>query len=63
LCTMSYLPRQYETGCWYHVYARCLLEVRMFETDGERNWFINQLDEGFSRRKVALGPFYLVDPH
>lgn len=60
---MAYPPRQYEDGCWYHVYARSLDEVRMFESDDERRWFINQLDDVLTRRKVTLGALCLMDTH
>lgn len=37
--------------------------MRMFDSNTEREWFINQLDEVFFRRSVALGALCLMDTH
>lgn len=56
-------PKQFHEGYWYHVYVRSLEEVRLFETDDERDWFLEKLDETFDRRKVTLGALCLMDTH
>jgi len=60
---MANKPRQYHEGYWYHVYARSLDELRLFETDEEREWFIEKLDTVFTRREVRLGALCLMDTH
>lgn len=60
---MTNPPRQYHEGYWYHVYARCLDGLRLFESDEERKWFISKLDNTFERLKVRLGALCLMDTH
>lgn len=56
-------PKQFHEGYWYHVYTRSLEEVRLFETDDDREWFLETLDETLTRRKVTLGALCLMDTH
>lgn len=60
---MASQPKQFHSGHWYHVYARSQDEVRLFEDDDEREWFINRLDSIFKRRDVGLGSLCLMDTH
>ena len=60
---MSNPPRQYHERYWYHVYSRSVAEVRMVETDAERRWFLEQMDEVFSHRTVTIGALCLLDTH
>lgn len=55
--------KQFHEGYWYHVYARAQDEVRLFESDAEREWFVDKLDEVFVRRNVGLGSLCLMDTH
>lgn len=58
------MPRkQFHEGYWYHVYARSLPELCLFESVDERSWFISKLDEIFSRRQVTVGALCLLDTH
>ncbi len=60
---MANKPKQFHQGYWYHVYARSVQEVPLFETDDERQWFLTTLDEVFARRKLGLGALCLMDTH
>ena len=60
---MGYPARQYHEGHWYHVYARGLSEVCLFESEEERTWFVEKLDTIFDRRHVSLGALCLMDTH
>lgn len=60
---MAKPPKQFHEGYWYHVYARSLEGVRLFASDEERDWFVVQLDEVFTRRRVSLGALCLMDTH
>jgi REP element-mobilizing transposase RayT len=55
--------KQFHEGSWYHVYTRSPEEVSLFETDEERSWFLQKLDEVFVRRDVSLGALCLMDSH
>ncbi|MFB6346659.1 MAG: transposase [bacterium] len=60
---MTNKPRQYHDGFWYHVYARCIDGLRLFQSDDEREWFLQKLDKIFNRRKLSLGALCLMDTH
>lgn len=60
---MSSLPKQFHEGYWYHVYARSIEEVPLFCMDSEREWFLEKLDDVFTRRQVSLGALCLMDTH
>lgn len=60
---MASRPKQFHEGYWYHVYARSPVELNLFETDEERVWFIDKLDEVFDRRRTSLGALCLMDTH
>lgn len=60
---MAHPPRQYIEGYWYHVYARSMEEVCLFENEAERVWFVQELDDIFTRRQCQLGAICLLDTH
>lgn len=60
---MANPPRQYHPGYWYHVYARSVEELPLFQTDEDRRWFVDKLDEVLDRRQVTLGSLCLMDTH
>lgn len=60
---MANQPKQFHEGYWYHVYVRAQEEVFLFESDDEREWFVDKLDEVFDRRDVGIGALCLMDTH
>lgn len=60
---MANQPKQFHEGYWYHVYVCSQEEVLLFESDEEREWFIEKLDDVFGRRDVGLGALCLMDTH